>query len=259
MEHFEADKPQLTSYQVPGSDKLLPVAFLPPNWQRIALADSPKVASHIEGCVTAADSDAFVHYFDRFKEEGTLVTADRNEKVISARLDYHRDSYSPRLNLHRLNRVLKTDRRFVLWNNYNKRDISQNVFVEFLEDNLADIINPDQGVVLRSATEFKANRNSTVVSVVNGASGDNTFQFHQETKAVSGTVLLPERITIRVPVFEFEREFDITARLRYRMTDEKKLFFSFDFVKIEEAIDIAFRRVVDDLQKDIKHPIILIA
>jgi uncharacterized protein YfdQ (DUF2303 family) len=210
----------------------------------------------VEGEQSVANTASFKAYFSRFADERSILFASRSRGVVRAELDYHLNAETPAPSKHALTRTFKKDRKFVAWKQRNGQQQTQAQFVEFLEDHLDDVRDPNQADLLRSIVQFKAFRTANCASAVDLSSGDVQFQFTQETKGVAGQAVLPERILIEVPVLEFERAWKIAARLKYRL-NEGKLVFWFELIRIEDVEDEAFRTAVDDLSKEIGAGILL--
>lgn len=105
--------------------------------------------------------------------------------------------------------------------------------------------------------QFKALQKTTCVSALDTQNGDIKLEFVQETRNTRDGVVLPDRITIKVPVLEFEGEWEIHARLRYSL-NEGKITFRYELIQIEDVEDLAFRTAIDSLAKLLKAPILLL-
>lgn len=240
-----------------GDDKTVPFVALPPGWTGKFVDEKRDTPRVVNGHQLAADLAAFVGYFTRFEDERALLCASRQHNNVTAILDYHENAASPEPAKHLLTRQFKLDRAFAAWRAKNARPMTQPEFVEFLEDRLTDISSPSQATLMKSIVNFKAFRTANCSSAVDLSNGDVQLQFTQETKNSKGEAVLPERITIRVPIFEFEAEWQIDARLRYRLGDGGRLTFSFELTSIEDAEDLAFRAAVKVISEAVKRPILL--
>lgn len=250
-----APEPKL--FEVPQGNKTASYVALPPNWRGEfakdpALQHTPEVVNET---TSVANSPSFLTYFNRFKDERTLVTASRSGQRLIAHLDYHLNAGNPSPNRHSLIRVYKTDRRFNEWLTHNGKSFGQVRFAEFLEDRMLDVRSPEHADLLQSIVKFKALRSSACNSVIEG-NGDVRFEFVQSTSSPAGGVVLPERIAIRVPVLEFEDEWDIHARLRYEL-NEGKVSFKYELIAIDDVTDLAFRTAIADLGKQAAVSVIL--
>lgn len=259
METVEAIRPQIEEVNIPGLQKPVPHVFLPPEWTSHPLAAIPTIVHEIAATQEFANGESFLAYLERFKDERSYLTANRQRHSVTAHLDYHKDSRTPSINKHSATRSFKYDRRFTAWSNLNRRELTQIQFVEFMEDNLLDVVEPNNGELLNSITQFKAYRQSNCVSVVDSASGDTRFEFVQQTKNEKGQAVLPERIVLQIPVFEFESNIELNARLRYKVSEDQKVKFTIEFIKLEEAVDIAFQHAVKGLEQQTKLKIHLLA
>lgn len=249
-----APAPQLFEVSTPDGDK--PYMALPPNWKGELVEPRLDVPTIIRERQTAANTEAFSAYLDRFKDARTILFASRTTRYVTARLDYHETATQPSSDTHSLARPFKPDRKFEAWKKLNGKDLTQIQFVNFLEDHLADVSSPDQATLLRSIVQFKALRQVNCASAVNLSNGDLQFQYTQDTKSESGQVVMPERIQITVPVLEFESEWAINARLSY-VLGEGRLTFKFQLIQIEDVEDLAFATAVEQLSKAVGAQILL--
>lgn len=245
-----APVPELFTVKQDGEERSY--VALPPGWEgefpRDARNDVKPVV--VQGARQFATTEAFATYFTRFETPRALVTSSRKRNSVTAELDYHLDAQTPEPGKHNVTRVYQFDRRFSAWLQKSGVDLKQIEFVEFLEDRLVDIADPDQGTLLNSIVQFKAFREANCASAVNLANGDIACEYTQVTRGAAGKAVLPERITIEVPVLEFERHWRIHARLRFRL-NEGRLTFSYSLIGVDDIKDAAFMQAITDLSAKI--------
>lgn len=187
------------------------------------------------------DGDSFCRYVNSFKDDYSRVFANAETRSFLAALDYHQNDGIPSFVSHKASFELKYSPEFRLWYGLHDKLVSQNDFAEFLEDNRADIVRPDAATMLEIAKDLQAHSEVTFASKVNTVNGAAVLNYEEQIKATvsTGRIEVPETFTIRIPVFFGELPQEITARLRFRISDGK-LKFQFKLYRPEETIAKAF-------------------
>jgi uncharacterized protein YfdQ (DUF2303 family) len=189
------------------------------------------------------DSASFCSYVNTFKDDRTRVFANAGGNSFEACLDYHGvgEERKPEFVSHKPSFVLTMSEEWKLWIGKNDQLITQADFAEFLEDNRADIVKPDSATLLEIAKELHAHSDVNFASKINTANGAAVLQFEETIKTTvsTGRIEMPETFTIKIPVFFGEAPVEITARLRFRIT-EGKLKFQYKLYRPAEVKQKAF-------------------
>lgn len=191
------------------------------------------------------DAASFCSYVNTFKDDRTRILADANATALSflALIDYHGvgAERKPEFVSHRASLVLKHSEEWKLWAGQDNKLIPQADFAEFLEDNRSDIVKPDSATMLEIAKELQAHSEVNFASKVNTINGAAVLKYDEQIKATvaTGQIEMPETFTIRIPVFFGEAPIEISARLRFRIT-EGKLKFQYKLYRPTEVIGKAF-------------------
>lgn len=146
-------------------------------------------------------------------------------------------------------------REWGIWTGANRKQMSQLSFAEFLQDNLPDVATPDGATLLEMSLNFEAAQSGNFIAAQRLQDGSHNLQWKADNNA-TGSVKLPEFITLRIPVFENEAPSDITARLRYRVPDGK-LAIWFELVRPHKVLEEAFRATWARIQNDAAAVILL--
>lgn len=198
------------------------------------------------------EAPSFCSYVNIFKDDRTRILADATLGVLSftALLDYHGfgSERKPEFVSHRASLALKHSEEWKLWSGNDNKLIPQADFAEFLEDNRADIVKPDSATMLEIAKELQAHSEVNFASKVNTVNGAAVLKYDEQIKATvaTGQIEMPESFTIRIPVFFGEAAIEITARLRFRITDGK-LKFQYKLYRPAEIIGKAFDVARDEI------------
>lgn len=178
------------------------------------------------GKVTVTELDSFIRYTKEFGESGTRIFADIKPDAATfvSILDYHEAGKDggPRWGRHRVTfDCIKT----VEWNRWRSNDakwLSQVDFAAFIEDNLAEIVEPSGATMLEIAKTLEAKSAVDFKSGVRLDNGDHQIKFTVETKAAAGQngdLTIPSEFALGIAPFNGGLAYKVKARLRYRIED----------------------------------------
>jgi uncharacterized protein YfdQ (DUF2303 family) len=198
------------------------------------------------------DSASFCSYVNTFKDSRTRVLADVETVTFLALLDYHGAGALPdgipEFVSHRASFPLKHSDQWKLWMGQNDKLIPQAEFAEFLEDNRADVVDPDSATLVEIARDLTAHTDVNFASKINVVNGSAVLKYDEQVTASvrQGQILIPEMFSIRIPVFYGEEPTVIKARLRFRIGDGK-LKFQYKLYRPQEVRQLAFDEAVGDI------------
>jgi uncharacterized protein YfdQ (DUF2303 family) len=200
------------------------------------------------GTVTVRDAGSFLAYFTKHADAGSEVYADGLS--ITAVLDAHHED-SPRWAGHRLTLVPRTTPELKTWMDASGKLFKQAAFAEFIEDNRADIAEPDGATMLELAQSFEATTKAEFKSSTLLATGERRLVYAEETTASAGRkgdLVIPASFTLGIRPFEGGDAFKIGARFRYRITDsELQLGYKLD--RPEHVVAEAFADITAAVQE----------
>lgn len=130
--------------------------------------------------------------------------------------------------------------------------LQQKAFAQFIEDNLADVVEPQGAKLLEICRGFRATQTVRFASTVDLSNGDVGLEYIQETKA--GTVdaksrlQVPETITLGLPLFEGEDRIKLKARFRYEI-DDGRLRMGVKFPQLDAAFEASSADIIARLRK----------
>lgn len=137
----------------------------------------------------------------------------------------------------------------------NKQGMKHTDFVQFLEDNLPDIIKPVASVLLQAVRSFEAKKDVKFGSAVRLDNGDVSFKYTDETVQVGsgeGAIVLPDQFTICVPVFDGGGKYEVDARVRYRI-GQGGLVLWYELVRPHKVLEHAFAGAMAEVAAGINH------
>lgn len=191
----------------------------------------------IHGTVELDDPDTFSAYVNRLRTADTALYAALPRQSVTAVFNDHPTVSSQptgtsaplagfRDHTARLTLTTHPD-----WSAWKTRDMGsatqsgrtgmypQAAFGEFIEDMAHTIIRPDSAEMLEIALTLTGKRSLDFGSRHRLDNGDTAFTFVEETTARAGrggqTIEIPNRFTIRVPIFLGTEPVEVEARLRY--------------------------------------------
>lgn len=128
----------------------------------------------------------------------------------------------------------------------------QKAFASFIEENLADIVEPQGAKLLEICRAFRATQTVRFSSSVDLANGDVGLEYITETKA--GTVdsksrlQVPETITLGLPIYEGEERIKIKAKLLYSI-DDGQLRLGIKFPQLDDALEAMTENIIQRIGK----------
>jgi uncharacterized protein YfdQ (DUF2303 family) len=178
------------------------------------------------GGVTVVDPASFAAYYSKHSDDGSEVYVDVDKRRITAILDAHTGD-GPRWQAHTLTLALQPTKAWTDWAGHDRKPMAQEAFADFIEDHLADIVNPSAADMLEVAQSLQTKSKVSFSSSSILASGARRLIFEEETAATAGSkgqLEVPSHFKIAVkplelPVAEGEDPiaYKVEARFRYRI------------------------------------------
>ena len=189
--------------------------------------------------------EAFIAYVGRWSSERSVIFANEDTRILRAVLDYHQKD-EPAWCDHSAFFTAQLSREAEAWTRNNGKPLEQIQFAEFLEERIADVVEPAGAELLERALKLQFIQQAVFGSALRLQSGEFQLQYSMENQ--KGTVELPEKIALGIPLFRSGKAYRIEARLRYRLKDNKVVFIC-KLVEIERAIEHAFAEIVSEVHQ----------
>jgi len=227
----------------------VPFAILPDAYAPKSLEDLLLTPTRIRAKVALTDEASFQTYVDQFKTENTRIFAKRTENSFTAVIDYHGGEDEPSWCTHTAKLTLELSIEWRTWMSKNNQPMKQVDFAEFLEDNLADIAEPESATIMESATKLEAKKSVAFKSGINLDNGAVQFEFAEEINgtATKGHLKVPTKFTLGLSPFVGGPLIKVPARLRYRISGEGLLTFTYIIERPHKVIEFAFDNVLDSV------------
>lgn len=183
------------------------------------LLDAPR---RIRTTVEFTEFVSFLAYVNRFKDDDSLVFYDATSGNFDARLDWHSPEEGPSWVTHEARFKATKTPEWQAWIGSNNSAKSQADFAQFIEDNIAEVLDPAGPIMLEIASTFEAKATVAFSQAIRLQDGQVQLQYVEDNQAQSkGAVVLPEFFTIGVAPFFGGPAYRIRARLRHRIKEQR--------------------------------------
>jgi len=219
------------------------------------LLDNPR---RRRGSVNLVDLDSLIRYVKLFADTRTRIFADISQQDGSASftavLNYHEGGKDGNANWgdHRATYTATRTPEWLAWSGSNKKPMSQSTFASFVEDNIADIVEPSGAVMLEISRTLEAKRSVEFKSGVRLENGDHQIKFVSETTGRAGgngELEIPATFALGIAPYIGGPAYKIQARLRYRIT-EGHLSLWYELVNPHKVIESATKEIVETIKQE---------
>lgn len=202
------------------------------------------------GRVHVRDVPSFAEYWRKHSIGGTSeIYADREMNTVIGVLDAHAPD-APGWAGHRLVLNLHFSEAFKAWRTMDGRLMAQEDFAEFLDDNAADIRDPDAATMLEIAQTIQGTSKVDWQAGHRLTDGQRRIGYVETNTASAGKkgeLAIPTQIVIGVQIFDgAEVAHALTARLRHRL-DGGHLRLMYKLDRPADVVSAAFDGAVAEL------------
>lgn len=217
-----------------------------------SIIESAQEAPHRKrGAIVLNDIESFNRYAaDQGSNAQTYIYADPEARSLTAVFNDHDTraelQVSPGWRDFRAVYTAELSREFTTWIKNNKQAKEQEDFAIFLEDNIADIMEPSGESLLAIALTLQA---KTEVNFSSSRRLDNgqvqiTYTENIDARAAAGSIDIPREFAIGCRLFKNGEGYKIRARLKYRLGGGKVKFW-YELDRPENAIEDAFIKYIE--------------
>lgn len=189
------------------------------------------------------DLASFIDYVNIFKADRTVIFADNTQPKIVALMDYHLPD-NPSWCSHSAEYAPQLTNEWRTWAGKNNLVFTQSAFAEFIEDNIADVVSPSGAELLEIAQSLEAKKNLDFKSAVRLSDGTQELVF---SESVQTKVHVPTEIKLGLSPFFNSPKYEVCARLRYRIVDNK-LVFVYVLNRPQKVLEDAFARMLVEIE-----------
>lgn len=221
------------------------------------------------GTATLGAVGSFIDYVNAHKETNTAICGDADEKggSFTAIIDYHGATTrrtdegqhvdltvvtpgQPAWSEHRVVMKLEPTPEWVRWLGICGKDLDQRTFAEFIEDNAADVVVPEDQAkapnaqeLMQVATTLQIKTDVRFASSVNLQNGQIQLRYEEMINGTwggEGGIAVPQAFHIGVVPFRGGQRYLARIRLRYRGTSGKASF-RLEMERPHKIVEAAFR------------------
>lgn len=206
-----------------------------------------KTPERMKGTTVVDDVESFGWLVNRYEVDGAMeVYADRKACTVTAVFNSHAEE--PGWRDHRAVLQLRTAPAWQEWFATSGRDVEQRPFAEFVEDHLADILEPSGAHMLEVAQKLQGTQRVEWRAAQVLADGTRQLTYAETTDAhaagPSGNLKVPHEIKLALRVFEgVPTRYEVAGRFRYRI-NSGQLRLSVKLLGLDEIREAAFAAVV---------------
>ena len=237
------------------------------------------------GSAVMLSLDSLIEHANRFKDDDSVVFADdsRTNPTTIVVLDYHRAGAAagPRFGKHRSTFTFPLSDEWKAWNDKNAEAMGMVDFAAFLEERIIDVlyvegeddVSEDLGRLIDTlggrdtiatpnklmelARGLQINEAAVVQEAVNLASGEGIVRFQStHTDEHGAPIKVPGLFLIGIPVFRNGPLYRVAARLRYRKSGGKIVFW-YELWRTDRTFDHAFKESVERVKADTGLPVLI--
>lgn len=200
----------------------------------------------VTGDIRVHTPDALIAYTDRhLDEDASTLWVDAANELVTVVLNDHAHA-SPGWADHRVSCKMVRSPEFAKWAGRNDQAMSQEAFGDFLEERLAEVVDPDGSTLLEVARTFQATTNATFSRSYTAQSGQVQLTYREEIDGkagANGQVEPPAEFAIQVRLYEGTDPVRIRGKFFYRITSDRKLALSYRLLNLDEVLRDAFGQV----------------
>jgi uncharacterized protein YfdQ (DUF2303 family) len=199
--------------------------------------------SRIRERATLFSVQSLIDYANLHKNDASIILADQDNTSLTVVVDYHDGKANNRDHTGGLKLEYTTGLK--AWISHHKKQMNQEQFGLFLEENAVDIVDPAAATMIQVATSLRAIKSTDFESKVRLDNGAFTFAYKEEIKGTyqDGTAEVPASFFLGVvPYRGMPEAYKIEAKLRYRVS-QGGLTLWYAIPDLERLLEKAFEEV----------------
>ncbi|XBQ15821.1 MAG: DUF2303 family protein [Oceanicaulis sp.] len=225
----------MASYNLVAGEDGRQHVVVPEGFELRDVTDPHRLPGFVRQRVTVDDRGSLIDYATRFKGAQSVLFADIDRGQVIARIDYHelseagagaliaeageiipgRELGGPAHDAHVAVLQLRETEEFRAWSDFCGEFHEQMEFAYFLEENAADVADPDGASLLEIVKDLQTVADHQFKGKVNLDSGDVTLNFETETRQLQ-PVQLPRKVFLEIPIYDGEPPAQLECALRWR-------------------------------------------
>ncbi|MFZ6801962.1 DUF2303 family protein [Undibacterium sp. Di24W] len=228
-------------------------ALLPEGYKTVDLTKEIEQAqpapNRKKGTIQLTSIDSFLQFIaDQNQAANAYIYANPEAQILTAVFNDNKE-HAIGWRDHRATFKAELSREFANWMQHNKVQMPQESFAIFLEDNIADIVEPSGEVLLGVATSLQAKTEVAFNSAKRLDNGQVQFMYTEniDARAGNGTLEIPREFALGIRIFKNGDGYKVKARLKYRLHSQN-LKFWYELDRPENVIETAFKESIEKAQ-----------
>lgn len=235
-------------------------AIVPPGFRLEDVSDPHRLAPHVRKRVSLHERTALVAYVNRFRDGRSVIFADFDHGLISARLDWHEAAdaavpLAPQPCEHEARLLLRPSEEYRRWSGMEGKMHPQAEFAAFLEENAEDIVEPEPATMIEISRDLEAAQGVNFKASVRLESGDRALVYETETR-VKGEITVPREFRVSIPLYQGEEPVTLRCAFRYRIGGGG-LSLGFEWRRVEYLRQAHFRQIAYAVSEETGCPVYL--
>ncbi len=209
----------------------------------------------IRGKYSFTRQSSFIDYVNEHKTAGTRVYVP-SISLFLAVLN-HASHGDPQWNNHTAELQLKQTPAWLTWKGENKKNMNQRDFAQFIEDNLAEIVNPVGAALLDLIRTIKMTQSLEIGGEVNERGELSSQMFEIKARNSAGAkmdVELPGSFMLALSPYEDGVPMTIECRLRFKI-DPPKMTFFYEIRHIDRIEREAVDKIAANIKQSVQLPV----
>lgn len=209
---------------------------------------------HIECDLRFETLDSLVAYVERYVDDRSVAFIKVNNHFgssyapcVMVALDYHLPAL-PQWVKHKATYPATDNDDARMWVVNDNVWLSQADLVDLFEEFGHVASSPSPAELMTLAQQFQVNRKVTVKGNVSQTSDAITYTYEEEDSAKGGTIKFPARLKLNMRLFEESRTYEVEARFRYRLNNDKTISFKYKILRLDELV----RNSVNDFANTVR-------
>ncbi|HBT3044958.1 TPA: DUF2303 family protein [Klebsiella aerogenes] len=231
----------------------IPSVVVPDGFKVQSLETLQASPSRIRQVTNLISPGSLIAYIQRFRDERSVVFADKTKTRIVAVLDFHHDSHYASWGDHKAIYDCPYSDDWKAWSGSDGNKMNQIDFAEFLENNIQNVApvgdnysGPSGTELLEMVLAFQETRKVEFKSVKRLQDGTCQFQYSDD-KSGPGNTKIPEKISLAIAPFHNGSPYQVDARIRYRLRDGQLVLW-YELIEPKKVIEHAFQEIVTDME-----------
>lgn len=218
--------------ELPTGEKVSLVAV--PN--TVTIHDFDRFRDHprrLEEKIAFVSIQAFISYLQKWKNVNTIISGTLGG-TLHARIDYHGagtgGDVKPSWCCHHATFVPELSLAWKIWTGKDGKRMGQREFVEFIEDNAADIAAPDVGALVSALSNITVTAGGSARGRVSGAETETGSDYK-----ISALVAGFEKLTLNLSPWERSAKYELKARV-FASADEGSIVLRYQLISPQRVI-----------------------